>query len=73
MSDALFLPRELFAPHAQAAAAQPAVPAVPPRRGVQFDSGEAVAADLLRTLGPVDRRRQPRAANARGVVDLYIG
>ena len=70
MSDALFLPRELFAPRAQSA---PAQPVVPPRRGVQFDSGEAVDADLLRSLGPVDRRRQPRAAHERGVVDLYIG
>ena len=71
MSDALFLPRELFSPAAPAAA--PVRPAMPARRGMQFDSGEAVAADLMRALGPIERRRQPRDANAPGVVDLYIG
>lgn len=76
MSDALFLPRELFSP------AQPQTPrhtAAQPRRAAHFASGEAVAADLLQGLTPMsmlaaastDRRRQPRPSGARGV-DLYI-
>lgn len=76
MSDALFLPRELFSP--APAQARPAAP--PPRRGLQFASGEAVAADLLDGLAPInvqahprpERRRTPRSAGARGV-DLHIG
>ena len=74
MSDALFLPRELFAP----AVAVPAQAATHlQRRGVHFTSGEAVAADLLKGWAPVEaqasaeRRRQARPANARGV-DLFI-
>ena len=76
MSDALFLPRELFSP----APPQPAMqPAAQPHRAAPFASGEAVAADLLKGLTPMstlaaastDRRRQPRPASARGV-DLYI-
>jgi hypothetical protein len=66
MSDALFLPRELFSPaSATRAAVQPAVRV---QRGVHFASGEAVAADLLKGLTPMDllpqlpteRRRRPR-------------
>lgn len=74
MSNALFLPRELFAP---ASAATVEAATRPQRRGVHFTSGEAVAADLLSGWAPAvphappDRRRQPRAANARGV-DLFI-
>jgi len=82
MSDALFLPRELFAPASFPASAQPAVaqlPAITSRRAVNFESGEAVAADLLKALVPADavpqapteRRRKPRPASARGV-DLFI-
>ena len=77
MSNALFLPRELFAP----APAKPAAlePVASPRRGVHFVSGEAVAADLLQDVLPShtlpaasnERRRQPRAASSRGV-DLFI-
>ena len=76
MSDALFLPRELFSP----ALPQPRMqPAALPRRGAYFASGEAVAADLLKGLTPMsalatastDRRRAPRPSGARGV-DLYI-
>lgn len=76
MSDALFLPRELFSP----APPQPAMqPAAQPRRGAHFASGEAVAADLLKGMTPMstlasastDRRRAPRPTGARGV-DLYI-
>jgi hypothetical protein len=70
MSDALFLPRELFSSPAPTA---PAERAVPPRRGVHFASGEAVAADLLQGLLPAsppppastERRRKPR-------VDLHL-
>ena len=82
MSNALFLPRELFAP--ASAPAKPAALAAmaSPRRGVNFVSGEAVAADLLQGVLPspalhtlpvasTERRRQPRAAHARGV-DLFI-
>lgn len=74
MSNALFLPRELFA---STSAAKVEAAARPQRRGVHFASGEAVAADLLSgwapavPQAPADRRRQPRAANARGV-DLFI-
>lgn len=80
MSDALFLPRELFAPVApQPSVAPPAL--TPSRRAVNFESGEAVAADLLKALAPAtlstpkpavsERRRKPRPASARGV-DLFI-
>ena len=71
MSDALFLPRELFSPALTATATvQPAVRAP---RGVHFASGEAVAADLLKGLTPMDalpplpteRRRRPRPAQGR--------
>ena len=76
MSDALFLPRELFSPAPPKPALQPSAQ---PRRGAHFASGEAVAADLLQGLTPMstlaaahtDRRRKPRPASARGV-DLYI-
>jgi hypothetical protein len=76
MSDALFLPRELFSPALPKPAMQPVAQ---PRRGAHFASGEAVAADLLKGMTPMstlaaastDRRRAPRPANARGV-DLYI-
>jgi len=83
MSDALFLPRELFALSSAPASAQPAVarlPATASRRAVNFVSGEAVAADLLQALAPAtpvpqaaatERRRKPRPASARGV-DLFI-
>jgi hypothetical protein len=75
MSDALFLPRELFS----TAQPKPLQPAALPRRSVHFASGEAVAADLLKGVTPMsalaaastDRRRQPRPAGAHGV-DLYI-
>ncbi len=71
MSNALFLPRELFAPAAPFKAS--AEPAARPLRGLHFASGEAVAADLLKGMQPssvmpaanAERRRQPR-------VDLYI-
>lgn len=76
MSDALFLPRELFSPAQPRPTMQPAAT---PRRSAHFASGEAVAADLLKGLTPMstlaaastDRRRQPRPTGARGV-DLYI-
>jgi hypothetical protein len=74
MSNALFLPRELFAP---APAASAATATRPQRRSAQFTSGEAVAADLLNGWAPIEmqapteRRRKPRAASARGV-DLFI-
>jgi hypothetical protein len=81
MSNALFLPRELFEP---APVARPAVAADPvttplARRHAQFLSGEAVAADLLRGLveavepppASPERRRTARPAHARGV-DLYL-
>ena len=74
MSNALFLPRELFT-HAATAPVEAATR--PQRRSVHFTSGEAVAADLLSgwmpdvAQAPADRRRQPRPANARGV-DLFI-
>jgi hypothetical protein len=82
MSDALFLPRELFATSSAPATAQPAAAlrtASASRRAVNFESGEAVAADLLKALAPAtavpqaptERRRKPRPANARGV-DLFI-
>lgn len=75
MSDALFLPRELFSP----AQPKPLPPAAQPRRAVQFASGEAVAADLLKGITPMstlaaastERRRKPRPTSARGV-DLYL-
>jgi len=78
MSDALFLPRELFASApTQPAAARPA--ATTSRCAVNFESGEAVAADLLKALSPAtpappattERRRKPRPASTRGV-DLFI-
>jgi hypothetical protein len=70
MSNALFLPRELFASPAPSATAERAIA---PRRGLHFASGEAVAADLLKGLPPMssvpvattERRRKPR-------VDLYL-
>jgi hypothetical protein len=82
VSDALFLPRELFASASAPTSAQPAVAqrtASASRRAVNFESGEAVAADLLKALTPADavpqapteRRRKPRPASARGV-DLFI-
>lgn len=83
MSDALFLPRELFASASAPVPAQPAVAqrtASASRRAVNFESGEAVAADLLKALtpadaaapqAPIERRRKPRPASARGV-DLFI-
>jgi hypothetical protein len=49
----------------------------PARRSTRFDSGEAVAADLLQSLQPDaepvfgERRLTPRPENLRGV-DLYI-
>jgi hypothetical protein len=75
MSNALFLPRELFAPATPAVAVEPAKRA-PLRGAVHFASGEAVAADLLKGISaplaaPADRRRKPRPASARGV-DLYL-
>lgn len=68
MSDALFLPRELFSPAPAAPASAHIATRAP--RGVQFASGEAVAADLLKGLPPMDalaplpteRRRRPRPA-----------
>jgi len=75
MSDALFLPRELFAdlpPSPPAPEPAPVRPLRTPRDATLFDSGEAVAADLVRALGRVERRRQPRPAGQRGV-DFYIG
>lgn len=80
MSDALFLPRELFAdlppgPGRETrapAAPMDARPQRPTRQSTPFDSGEAVTADLIRALGRVERRRQPRPAGQRGV-DFYIG
>jgi hypothetical protein len=67
MSDALFLPRELFQPDAP----RPAKPAVAPRRGaVHFTSGADVAADLLQAMNDaveptfVERRRKPRTGKA---------
>jgi hypothetical protein len=82
MSNALFLPRELFEPVPPARATPaPAGPVTAPlpRRRAQFLSGEAVAADLMQGLveavepppAPHERRRAPRPAHARGV-DLYI-
>ena len=79
MSNALFLPRELFACASTPDKPAALEPAASPRRGVSFVSGEAVAADLLQGVLPshtlpaasTERRRQPRAANARGV-DLFI-
>ncbi|MBX3620182.1 MAG: hypothetical protein KF891_09395 [Rhizobacter sp.] len=77
MSNALFLPRELFDP-APAPAGQTASPRPP--QGGHFTSGEAVAADLLQSLQPAphtvptvptERRRTPRPSGLRGV-DLYI-
>lgn len=83
MSDALFLPRELFAdaPAKTSVAERPAPRA---RGGLNFVSGEAVAADLLKALEPesaataptptparAERRRKPRPGSARGV-DLFI-
>ncbi len=83
MSDALFLPRELFSPAPPTPTLQPVAQ---PRRGApfargeaHFASGEAVAADLLKGLpkmstlaaASTDRRRAPRPASALGV-DLYI-
>jgi 4'-phosphopantetheinyl transferase EntD len=78
MSDALFLPRELFAPATPTAVVTEQA-AAHPRRGVNFVSGEAVAADLLQGLAPTstapavpaERRRKPRPAAARGV-DLFL-
>ena len=78
MSDALFLPRELFSTAQPQPTVQPAAP-TPSDRAAHFASGEAVAADLLKGLTPMstlaaartDRRRKPRPASARGV-DLYI-
>ncbi|MEO8153757.1 MAG: hypothetical protein ABI605_11860 [Rhizobacter sp.] len=80
MSNALFLPRELFEP--AAAAAKPAAlePATKPSRVASFVSGQAVAADLLKGVlptqtppaTPTERRRRPRAAYAGGV-DLFLG
>jgi hypothetical protein len=77
MSNALFLPRELFSN-----GPAPSAASEPPRTGTHFASGEAVAADLLGFLAdtpqapaaPVartERRRRPRAAHARGV-DIYL-
>jgi hypothetical protein len=49
----------------------------PARRSTRFDSGEAVAADLLQSLQPdtepvfAERRLAPRPGHLRGV-DLYI-
>jgi hypothetical protein len=90
MSNTLFLPRELFEPlmKPQAAPSRPAEPAAstrpvswpfmsPARRSTRFDSGEAVAADLLQNLQPEaepvfgERRSTPRPEHQRGV-DLYI-
>lgn len=76
MSEALFLPRELFA---CATSAPRAEPAARPPRGVHFASGEAVAADLLKGLTPMsapaqanpERRRQPRPAHSGGL-DLSL-
>ncbi|MBC7995228.1 MAG: hypothetical protein H7Z15_18510, partial [Rhizobacter sp.] len=50
MSDALFLPRELFSPAQPKPALQPTAQ---PRRDAHFASGEAVAADLLKGLPPM--------------------
>jgi hypothetical protein len=68
MSDALFLPRELFQPDAP----RPTQPAVAPRRrAVHFTSGADVAADLLLAMNDgvaeptfVERRRKPRTGKA---------
>lgn len=73
MSDALFLPRELFQP-AQTPAAMPAPHAEPTAQATRrsngtasFASGADVAADLLRAMqsppAPAERRRKPRSAN----------
>lgn len=88
----IFLPRELFEPLAASQApvipSQPvAKPAARPvhwpfmaegrRAATRFDSGEAVAADLLQNLQPDaepafgERRRAVRPEHLRGV-DLYI-
>ncbi|MBC7957961.1 MAG: hypothetical protein H7Y33_19090 [Cytophagales bacterium] len=74
MSNALFLPRELFAPATPAVPVEPV--ARPPLHGAHFASVEAVAADLLKGIpalppASTDRRRKPRSASARGV-DLYL-
>jgi len=64
--------------HAQAATRPVQWPFMSPaRRSTRFDSGEAVAADLLQSLQPAtepvfaERRLAPRPGHLRGV-DLYI-
>lgn len=82
MSNALFLPLELFQPPLSLRPTPPAAATPRPaaRQDTLFHSGEAVAADLMDSLAaavspafPVlDRRRSPRPAHLRGV-DFYIG
>jgi hypothetical protein len=78
VSDALFLPRELFSTPSRSPAPATSAPTRSANTTV-FTSGEAVAADLLLNLTPVqtqrpvatERRRKPRSPLALGV-DLYI-